>query len=148
MTAIGRGRAKRRRRSAVPSARAASSTSSRRVSTSVVIRGRSASTRDGVKAAATGPRSRRWSAPSAVVMPGTVAKVRSGQPSGTPPSRSAVKWRGSLATSGWARNSRSSAWPRTAMPAISPGSTTRATGPRARSAALSACGQPPPGLIR
>lgn len=111
------------------------------------MRGRGASTRDRVKAA-TGTRSRRRPAPSAVVTPGTVAKVRSGRPSGRRPSRRSVK-----RPAPWPRRDgrgrpRAFSCPRRATPAISPGGTTRATSPRASSAALSACGHPPPGLIR
>lgn len=104
--------------------------------------GRSASTRRAVRALPVRDRSRRWSSPSEVTMPATVAKVRSGQPSGIRPSRSAVKCRAFFATSGWPMSSFSASCPRTAMPGTPSGSTTSATVPSASRAALAACGQP------
>ncbi|ARX89249.1 hypothetical protein SMD44_08736 [Streptomyces alboflavus] len=86
ITPIGSGSAKEARRSAIPSPPSAASASlSRSSAVSVSIRGRSVSTRRAENALLTRVRRRRWSSPSAVVMPGTVAKVRSGQPSGIAP---------------------------------------------------------------
>ncbi len=92
-----------------------------------------------MNALVTRERSRRWSAPSAVVMPSTVAKVASGQPGGISPARIAAKWQAFLATSGWPRNSFSSSWPVTANAATSPGSVTGTAAPRARSRSLTVC---------
>ncbi len=149
ITPMGRGSAKCARRSATwPPSSAARPRPSSSADVNSSIHGRSRSTRRAVKALLTSDLSRRWSSPSAVVIPCTVAKVSSGHPGAVRPSCSAVKCRAFLATSGCARNSLSASCPRTAMPSMSPGRRTGATAPRASSRALSACGQPPAGSMR
>ncbi len=147
MTPIGSGSAKRARRSTTPST-AAPSRPSRSDAVNASMRGCSSSTRRAVNALLMRDRSRRWSAPSAVVIPCTVANVFSGQPSAISPSWSDAKCRAFFATSGCARNSLSASCPRTAMPSTSPGRTTGVTAPCASSRALAACGQPPAGSRR
>jgi hypothetical protein len=135
-TYMGRGWAKTDLRSTTSPSKVSRLSSS--PSVSLVIRSRICSTRRGVRAWATSVRIRRWSAPSTVSMerPGLASPI-SGQSGGISPRCQAPQTSMSFTRRGSVRSCLASAWCVTAHTGTPPGSSTAASGPAARSLALS-----------